>query len=101
MISNLVTFANTVLTVSNIFLGAILHGLFRATNSLFKNNRQYEQFEAEIAKKLRTAQPEPKVTGSYFKKKRVLLQCRQSTRRGGAGCACISPGAKKIRLVGL
>ena len=33
----------------------------------------YEQFEAEIAKKLRTGQPQPKVTGSY-KKKRVGLE---------------------------
>ena len=30
-----------------------------------------EQLEAEIAKRLRTAQPQPKVTGSY-KKKRVF-----------------------------
>ena len=29
-----------------------------------------EQFEAEIAKKLRTAQPEPKGTGSYKKKEK-------------------------------
>ena len=54
----------------HIFLSAILHVLFRATNSLF--NVQYqkirtiqEQLEAEIGKNLRTAQPEPKVTGSY------------------------------------
>ena len=37
-----------------------------------------EQFEAEIAKKLRKAQPEPKVTGSY-KKKSVYTD--RATRR--------------------
>ena len=56
----------------HIFLSAILHVLFRATNSLFKSIILLkEQFEAEIAKKLRTAQSEPKVTGSYIKKKGV------------------------------
>ena len=57
----------------HIFLSAILHVLFRATNSLFKNIRKSvrtisEQFKAEIAEKLRTPQPVPKVTGSYKKK---------------------------------
>ena len=45
--------------------------LFQATNPLlglwkYQEIRTIEeQFEAEIVKKLRTAQPEPKVTGSY------------------------------------
>ena len=47
--------ASTVLTVSSflaggnnskyIFLSAILHVLFRVTNSLFKNIRKYKQFK--------------------------------------------------------
>ena len=76
VISKLVTFANAVLTVSNTyflvpfymyFSGQLIHCLkirYQEIRTIFK-----EQFEAEIAKKLRTAQPQPKVTRSYKKKK--------------------------------
>ena len=38
-----------------------------------------EQLQAEIAKKLRTAQPQPKVTGSYLKKSLQRATCIQKT----------------------
>ena len=79
MISKLVTFADAVLTVSSFSLdetiantyflvmyccGQLIHCLKISEN---KNNLRH--FEAEIAKKLRTAEPQPKVTGSYEKKR--------------------------------
>ena len=56
--------ANAILTVSNTYFlvpssGQLIHCLKISVGN--KNN------EAEIAKKLRTVQPEPKVTGSYKK----------------------------------
>ena len=51
-----------------LLFGQLIHCLEISGN---KNNLSQEQFEAEIAKKLITAQPQPKVTGSYKKEKRV------------------------------
>ena len=53
--------------------GQLIHCLKISGN---KNNLR--QFEAEIAKKLRTAQPQPKATGSYKKNRLVVLICNRA-----------------------
>ena len=61
----------------HVFLEALF--LFHATNRLFESIRNQEQFKNKFRlksqKKLRTAQPQPEVVGSYKKKACMFLAC--------------------------
>ena len=81
------TFADTVLTVSSFFpipLDETIANTYFLVPfycsrqpihclEISRNKNNLELLEAEIAKKLRTAQPQQKVTGSYKKTKRDRL----------------------------
>ena len=80
MITKLVKFADAVLTVSSFspdetiantyfFVPFYMYCSGQQIHCLkiSRNKNNLEHFEAEIAKKLRTTQPQPKVTGSYKK----------------------------------